>query len=94
MAKITVGLVGIGKLGSPMAPHVAEAGTPVHVFECDRSAADAPARAPRAFPGQIEPFDRDDFAPRLGALRMAMRGIGKDAQRRLGVQAPGLRWGS
>ncbi|MEE8139664.1 MAG: hypothetical protein V3T66_02005, partial [Alphaproteobacteria bacterium] len=41
----------------------------------------------RAFPGQIEPFDRDDFAPRLGALRMAMRGIGKDAQRRLGAKA-------
>ena len=37
MAKITVGLVGIGKLGSPMAPHVANAGTPVHVFERDRS---------------------------------------------------------
>ncbi|MEE9290471.1 MAG: hypothetical protein V3U99_05600, partial [Alphaproteobacteria bacterium] len=26
----------------------------------------------RAFSGQIEPFDRDDFAPWLGALRMAM----------------------
>ncbi len=48
----------------------------------------------RALPGQIEPFDRDDFAPRLGALRMAMRGIGKDAQRRLGAKAPGLWWGS
>ncbi len=94
MAKITVGLVGIGKLGSPMAPHVAEAGTPVYVFERDRSAADAPARAARALPGQIEPFDRDDFAPRLGALRMAMRGIGKDGQRCLGAKAPGLRWGS
>ena len=45
MAKITVGLVGIGKLISPMAPHVANAGTPVHVFERDRSAADAPAPA-------------------------------------------------
>ena len=28
-----------------MAPHVADAGTPVHVFERDRSAADAPAPA-------------------------------------------------
>ena len=51
-------------------------------------------RLTRVLPGQIEPFDRDDFAPRLGALRMAMRGIGKDAQRRLGAKAPGLRWGS
>ena len=35
-----------GVMISPMAPHVANAGTPVHVFGLDRSAADAPARAP------------------------------------------------
>jgi hypothetical protein len=45
----------------------------------------------RAFSDQIEPFDRDDFAPRLGAHRMAMQGIGKDVQQRLGAKAPGLR---
>ncbi len=48
--------------------------------------------SPRALPDQIEPFDRDDFFPRLGALRMAMQGIGKDAQRRHGGKASGLRW--
>ena len=41
----TVGLVGIGKMGSRMAPHVANAGYPVHVFDLDRSAADALTRA-------------------------------------------------
>ena len=34
----------------------------------------------RALSGQIEPFDRSYFAPWLGALRMAMWGIGKDAR--------------
>jgi hypothetical protein len=41
----------------------------------------------------MEPFDRDEFASWLGALRMAMWVIGKDAQRRHGAKAPGLRWG-
>jgi len=41
----------------------------------------------------MEPFDRDDFAPWLGAYRMAMWGIGKDTQRRHGAKEPGLRWG-
>jgi len=37
-------------------------------------------------------FDRDYFTPWLGALRMAMPRIGKEAQRRYGVKEPGLRW--
>jgi hypothetical protein len=41
----------------------------------------------------MEPFDRDDFAPWLGALRTAMCAIDEDAQRRHGAKAPGLRWG-
>ncbi len=47
----------------------------------------------RALSDQMEPFDRDYFTPRLGALRMAMPSIGKQAQRRHGVIEPGLRWG-
>jgi hypothetical protein len=47
----------------------------------------------RALSDQMEPFDRDYFTPWLGALRMAMPSIGKDAQRRHGVKEPGLRWG-
>jgi hypothetical protein len=34
----------------------------------------------------MEPFDRDYFTPWIGALRMAMPSIGKDAQRRHGVK--------
>ncbi len=41
----SVCVLDFGVLISPMAPHVANAGTPVHVFERDRSAADAPAPA-------------------------------------------------
>jgi hypothetical protein len=41
-------------------------------------------RQVRALSDQIEPFDRDDFLPWQGALRMAMWYIGKDAQRRHG----------
>ncbi len=40
----------------------------------------------RALSDQMEPFDRDYFAPWIGALRMAMPRIGKDAQRRHGVK--------
>ena len=47
----------------------------------------------RALSDQMEPFDRDDFAPWLGACSMAMWGIGKDRQRRHGAQEPGLLWG-
>jgi hypothetical protein len=34
----------------------------------------------------MEPFDRDYFAPWLGALRMAMPRIDKEAQRGHGVK--------
>jgi hypothetical protein len=47
----------------------------------------------KALSGQMEPFDRDDFAPWLGAHRTAMQGIGEGVQRRHGAKAPGLRWG-
>ena len=40
----TVGFVGIGKMGSRMVPHVANAGFPVHVFDLNPSAAEALAR--------------------------------------------------
>ncbi len=40
----------------------------------------------RALFDQIEPFDRDYSAPWLGALRMAMQRIGKEAQRRHGAE--------
>jgi len=41
----------------------------------------------------MEPFDRDDFVPWPGALRLTMRAIDKGVQRRHGMKAPGLRWG-
>jgi 3-hydroxyisobutyrate dehydrogenase len=41
----TVGFIGMGKMGSRMAPHIANAGLPVHIFDIDRSAAEAVARA-------------------------------------------------
>ena len=43
---------------------------------------------PRALSGQMEPFDRDDFAPWLGAVATAMPGIAEQAQRRHGAKAP------
>ncbi len=46
----------------------------------------------RAHIDLTDTFDRDYFAPRLGARRMAMLDIGKGAQRRLGAKEPGLRW--
>jgi hypothetical protein len=41
----------------------------------------------------MNPFDRNNFAPWLGALLMAMRHIGKEAQKRHGAKESGLRWG-
>ncbi|MDX1485002.1 MAG: NAD(P)-dependent oxidoreductase [Alphaproteobacteria bacterium] len=41
----TVGFVGMGKMGSRMAPHIASAGFPVHVFDLKDEAAEAVARA-------------------------------------------------
>ncbi len=45
MAPRTIGFVGVGVMGSRMAPHVANAGFPVHIFDLDRNAADDLARA-------------------------------------------------
>jgi len=45
MPQQTIGLIGTGRMGSRMAPHVSGAGFPVHVFDIDREAADALARA-------------------------------------------------
>ena len=41
----TIGFIGTGVMGSRMAPHVANAGYPVHVYDIDPSAAAALARA-------------------------------------------------
>jgi hypothetical protein len=49
-------------------------------------------RPPRAVSGHMEPFDRDDFAPWLGACRSAMWCISGDMQQRHGAKEPGLRW--
>lgn len=45
MAPRTIGFIGVGVMGSRMAPHVANAGFPVHIFDLDRKAADDLARA-------------------------------------------------
>ena len=39
MAPRTIGFIGTGTMGSRMAPHVASAGYPVHVFDIDTEAA-------------------------------------------------------
>ena len=44
MASQTVGFIGVGVMGSRMAPHVANAGYPVHVFDINSAAAEAVAR--------------------------------------------------
>ncbi len=44
MASQTVGFVGVGAMGSRMAPHIANAGFPVHVFDIDTEAAETLAR--------------------------------------------------
>lgn len=41
----TIGFIGVGVMGSRMAPHVANAGYPVHVYDIDPSAAATLARA-------------------------------------------------
>ncbi|MBT4711620.1 MAG: hypothetical protein HOB82_08865 [Alphaproteobacteria bacterium] len=41
----------------------------------------------------MKPFDRNNFALWIGALLMAMRHIGKEAQQRHGAKESGLRWG-
>ena len=41
----TIGFIGTGTMGSRMAPHVANAGYPIHVFDIDTAAAQALARA-------------------------------------------------
>lgn len=41
----TVGFIGIGMMGSRMVPHMASAGFPVHIFDLNRPAAEATARA-------------------------------------------------
>ncbi len=45
MAPRTIGFIGVGVMGSRMAPHIANAGFPVHIFDLDRKAADDLARA-------------------------------------------------
>ncbi len=41
----TVGFVGIGRMGSLMSPHISGAGFPVHIYDLNRDAAEAVARA-------------------------------------------------
>ncbi len=46
----------------------------------------------RAFPIQLDAFDRDDFAPWQGAARRAMWGIVQETQRHHSAKGLGLRW--
>ncbi len=45
MAIRTVGFIGLGTMGSRMAPHIASAGFPLHVYDINTDAAEALARA-------------------------------------------------